>query len=291
LRDTALCYRFKALIKKNNIQQAITYYERAGIKLTLSTLYDLTFNNHERSNQAAHPPLLYDSKSQPVHAATKAYIIDINSASIAHQLAQPLTAITAQIETLLIQKKQQKEESTVAILERAKHSLLEMGELIHRLKNQTKTQENILSHAFLSQRLKKIVKLYEGDLITFTLTIEPALKKHPIELDWLYFEQCLAILINNSLEAGSPEEIPHVFIQCYYQDNYLHIICHDQGPGIPEAIRPLLFKTPYTSKENGMGIGLSLANMMLQKAKGDIKLINKSPGAHFHIKMPMDLRK
>ena len=64
----------------------------------------------------------------------------------------------------------------------------------------------------------------------------------------------------------------------------------DQGPGIPEAIRPLLFKTPYTSKEKGMGIGLSLAKMMLQKAKGNITLINKSPGTHFHIKMPTDLR-
>lgn len=295
LRDTALCYRYKALIEKNNIHQnmqhAITYYQQTGISLNLSTLYDLTFNNHQGATTTTLLAPLSHRKPQQLHATTQAHIIDINSASIAHQLAQPLTAITTQIETILIQKKKQKNDpNTILILEKSKQALLDMGNLIHRLKNQSKAEDNIRSHAFLSERLKKIIRFYEDDLITFTLTIETTLKKHPIELDWVYFEQCLVILINNSLEACPPEEMTTVFIACHYDSKYLHILFHDHGPGIPQAIRPLIFNSPYTSKEKGTGIGLSLAKTMLNKAKGDIELIDKAPGAHFHITLPMDLK-
>lgn len=252
------------------------------------------YNSYEKnklltSHIVIHPDCQQSSSpfnQRQMHAITREKIIGVNSAAIAHQLAQPLTAITSQIELILVKHNQSKNALLSYDLEKAKEALLDMGQLIHRLKKQDQTVKNTLSQAHIEKRLHYLMGLYKNDPIQLTVTIEPILKQHLIELDWIYFEQALTILINNSLEATEPNQITQVHLTCSWEPPFLKTHIGDEGPGISQDIRPFLFNSQYTNKENGTGIGLSLANAMLTSAHGTITLLDLSPGAHFEIKLP-----
>jgi nitrogen-specific signal transduction histidine kinase len=65
------------------------------------------------------------------------------------------------------------------------------------------------------------------------------------------------------------------------------VTVEDNGPGVPPEIREQIFNPFFTSKKDGVGLGLAIVAKIIDNHRGWIRLENSSgPGAHFHVFLP-----
>ena len=65
------------------------------------------------------------------------------------------------------------------------------------------------------------------------------------------------------------------------------VLVEDSGPGVPADLREQIFNPFFTSKKDGVGLGLSIVAKIVDDHRGWIKLENGSPGARFHVFLPI----
>lgn len=87
------------------------------------------------------------------------------------------------------------------------------------------------------------------------------------------------LLLNGCQAARSGEKDPHVEARLGLRDGMVELEVEDNGPGVPENIRDSLFQ-PFVSegKQNGSGLGLTLAHCVAAEHGGEVVLLTTSPG-------------
>jgi signal transduction histidine kinase len=98
--------------------------------------------------------------------------------------------------------------------------------------------------------------------------------------DAQHIKQVFLNLALNSLYA-LPEEHGEINISFKENNNKIFTLFSDNGPGIPEKIRPLIFEPFFSSKEKGMGLGLAMVKTLLEQNDGSIELQSEGKGATF----------
>ncbi|WP_305987980.1 HAMP domain-containing sensor histidine kinase [Roseibium sp. MMSF_3544] len=107
-------------------------------------------------------------------------------------------------------------------------------------------------------------------------------------------EQIFRVLLNlvrNALQALEAEKdealVRRITLDAVRDDDCVHVIISDTGPGIPENTKKALFKAFHSgSKKGGVGLGLAIVAELLKAHGGTIHLDETSPGACFRLKVP-----
>ncbi|HDJ1441409.1 TPA: two-component system sensor histidine kinase DcuS [Serratia rubidaea] len=97
----------------------------------------------------------------------------------------------------------------------------------------------------------------------------------------------LGNLIENAIEAIDGEEGHEITLSFHHNDNHLHCIVSDDGPGIDPIIGSRIFEQGFSTKGSGRGIGLALILSHLQKLGGSIDF-DSEPGelTQFYVHIP-----
>ena len=112
----------------------------------------------------------------------------------------------------------------------------------------------------------------------------------PILGDHIQLQQVILNLIVNGIDAmrNTPGENRVISIRTSRVENFAELSVSDRGPGIPEDKLKKVFEPFYTSKEEGMGMGLSIARTIIEAHQGAISARNQvHGGASFRIKLPI----
>jgi signal transduction histidine kinase len=137
----------------------------------------------------------------------------------------------------------------------------------------------IINHAIKviqwSKQLKETIVHFNGDG-----------KKYPLLCNPDTLQQVFMNLLINAIEAMQGNGRIHINID--QEKNNYKISVNDNGPGINDQIKPLLFAPFQTTKEGqGTGLGLYISRNIIVNHKGTITLAdNKTPGAGFIIRLP-----
>jgi len=107
-------------------------------------------------------------------------------------------------------------------------------------------------------------------------------------------EQVFVNLITNALQAmqgqaGSQEKTLHIAIQPEVSNGEpgVAVFVEDTGPGVPPELREQIFNPFFTSKKDGVGLGLSIVAKIVDDHRGMIRLEENTPrGARFHVFFP-----
>ncbi len=216
------------------------------------------------------------------------------SASIAHELNQPVAAI--RLNTEFIHKK----------LNEGKADLKDLKEVIehiqldnHRIANIVSTLRDIFrqdeiktTHVHLDElieQVKPIILPQARDLniqLKFDLNVIQAIPLNRNEIS-----QVIINLVNNAVEALSSSGLQNkeIQIQTRVVGNFVVLIVSDNGPGIPESLRPGIFDLMKTHKKQGMGLGLWLCKHIIDRHQGRISYQQSSlGGAEFLIQLPIE---
>jgi signal transduction histidine kinase len=114
---------------------------------------------------------------------------------------------------------------------------------------------------------------------------------HPIVLgDRVHLQQVLLNLIINAMEAM--KDIPderRVSVCTLQRDDEVVVSVTDRGPGIPSEQIPRLFDRFFSTKPEGMGMGLAISRSLIEQHGGRIWVENASDrGAIFRFSIPLD---
>ncbi len=112
----------------------------------------------------------------------------------------------------------------------------------------------------------------------------------PIICDQIQIQQVIINLVGNAIEAmnDTPAENRIISIRTSRVENFAQLTVSDRGPGIPEDKLNEVFEPFYTSKTEGMGMGLSISRTIVEAHDGLITAENRDHGgASFRIRLPL----
>jgi len=115
-----------------------------------------------------------------------------------------------------------------------------------------------------------------------------------IPVDPQLCEQVFVNLITNALQAmQAQEKLPEKTLRLSIAPEVAHgesglgVVIEDTGPGVPPELREQIFNPFFTSKKDGVGLGLSIVAKIIDDHRGTIRLEENSPhGARFHVFFP-----
>jgi signal transduction histidine kinase len=106
-------------------------------------------------------------------------------------------------------------------------------------------------------------------------------------VDRARIERVVLNLAKNALEAIGPRG--EVRLSAGVDGDRAWIEVGDDGPGVPRELRERLFDPFVTSgKDGGTGLGLAIAQNLAEAHGGRLTLLDRSPGAHFRIELPLE---
>jgi signal transduction histidine kinase len=96
----------------------------------------------------------------------------------------------------------------------------------------------------------------------------------------------LSNLLRNAIEAVAPNE-GRVLLLVDARDNYAEFVVQDNGPGLDTKIAPHIFKQRFTTKKEGMGLGLYICHHLVTTMGGTIEAKNcETKGCRFIVRIP-----
>ena len=216
------------------------------------------------------------------------------AAGIAHEMNQPLSAISsyAQASKRLLQSATQDNKiKVVAALDKICDQAIRASEVIHRLRTFVKKRVAQRESVDLNALIYETVNLAKVD--TRTLDHEVLLKlchdkKPKLLADPIQIQQVLLNLIRNGIDAMEHHKgSPLLIYSQWLSDIMIEVSVIDCGLGIDHKTSSGIFNPFFTTKETGMGMGLSVSQTIIHAHGGNIYFSpGKNSGCIFSFSLP-----
>ena len=216
--------------------------------------------------------------------------------AIAHEINQPLTAITnfaVASERLLAAPDPELGEVRDALRQIASQAM-RAGAIIHRIRGLVRARETRRVPADVNGLIREVWALTQSDArlhgVRLALVLADGLPTAIV--DGIQIQQVLLNLIHNAIEAltGDTAAEREVIVQSRRSgDGEIEIAVIDSGPGVDAAIERRLFEPFCTTKELGTGLGLAISRTIIEAHRGRLDFRPNVPrGACFVVTLPAD---
>ena len=215
------------------------------------------------------------------------------TASIAHEVNQPLAGIITNASTCLkmlaadppnVSGAQETARRTVRDGNRA-------ADVIRRLRALFTKRDAVSEPVDLSEAAREVIALSSGDLqrnrITLRATLADGLP--PVTGDRVQLQQVILNLLLNAADAmdGVDDRPRQILVTTERDGDSIRLAVRDRGTGLTPDAADRLFEAFYTTKTNGMGIGLSISRSIIENHGGRLWAEpNTGPGATFCFSVP-----
>ncbi len=206
---------------------------------------------------------------------------------IAHEIKNPLTPIKLWTERLA-KKWYEKTEDFGEVLTKATKTIIKEVEnlrnLVDGFSRFGKMSKINLEPNNINSIIEEIADLY-ADLKG--IKIIKSLQQIPdIDIDREQIKKALINLIDNAIQAETERLWLNTSLDRSFETIKIDII--DEGTGIKEEDKDRLFLPHFSTKKEGMGLGLAIVNTIISKHRGYIRVMdNKPKGSHFIIELPV----
>lgn len=214
------------------------------------------------------------------------------AAGLAHELNQPLTAITQYCDAAIVAmtKGDVVDTDVATCLKEAYEQAQRAGNIIRQLRQFVRKGETEKSPIMLNHLVEQTAKLIEPEArdknvrIILTLTDEIT----DVVLDRIQIAQVLVNLIHNGIDAieTASSEKRAIMIESALDEGFVQVTVQDTGPGLRSLEDA--FKPYETSKSEGLGMGLSISRSIVEAHGGRLWAAPEtSEGARFHFTLPV----
>lgn len=214
------------------------------------------------------------------------------SASIAHELNQPLGALVTDAQTCLRWLKRGDPEAASAAAERLVSSANRASEIVRRTRDRFGKSQAEPPAVNLVQLVQETRTLLERELAAGAVRLIlqpvgdiPLVRAEPVEL-----QQVLINLVINGIDAMRTTDksmrILRISVEAVTTEA-VRTIVSDNGPGIPEEVADNIFDPLFTTKPEGMGMGLAICRAIVEGLGGEMGLLRRDgAGATFGFTLP-----
>src|SRR5258708_858073 len=216
------------------------------------------------------------------------------TASIAHEINQPLGSILTNAETA--DAILQSSSPDIAELKDIVKDILQddrrATEVIRRMRSLLNKAPFELKNLDLNEVVRETVEFLSSLAVGRKVELLSVITRDvlPILGDRIQLQQVILNLVLNGIDAmtDAPSENRTISIRTSRVETFAELSVSDRGPGIPEDKLKEVFEPFYTSKVQGMGMGLSIARTIIEAHHGLICAKNRDHGgASFRIRLPL----
>jgi signal transduction histidine kinase len=216
------------------------------------------------------------------------------TASIAHEMNQPLFAILTNAETAdaILESPTPDIAELKGIVKDILHDDRRASEVIRRMRSLLKKAPFDPKNFDLNEVVRETVDLLSAVAVGRKVELSSFLAPIalPIICDHIQLQQVIINLVVNAIDAmkDTPTANRIINIRTSRVENFAELSVLDRGPGIPEDKLKQVFEPFFTSKAEGMGMGLSIARTIIEAHNGRIWAENQDHGgASFRIRLPL----
>ncbi len=237
---------------------------------------------------------VHELRSELLHVSRLSEMGEMASA-LAHELNQPLTAIINYLEAslrLMARSDESSLDQTKGLMQKASAQALRAGKIIQQLRKFVAKGETERTLEAVNPVVKEAAELamvgtrQHGIVTTFELTGGLP----DIMIDRVQIQQVIMNLVRNAVDALANVERCELTVRTsLFKHSFVQIEVIDTGPGLAKEVAKRLFQPFVTTKENGIGIGLSICRTIVDAHGGELwATANPDGGTVFHVSLPTD---
>ena len=236
---------------------------------------------------------LHDQRMQLAHV-TRVNTVGTLSGALAHELGQPLTSIlaNAQAALRLLDQRPLNQSELRAALEDIAQQDRQAAEVIKHLRTMLKPDDGHFEHVLIPALMREALALGRSTIRLARVEVHarvahdlPAVRGDAVQL-----VQVMLNLIINSCEAMETCALGerHLSLRAKHVDQLVEIVIADTGVGLPARSAEIVFEPFYTTKRNGLGLGLAISQSIVAAHGGSLRADNSGErGAAFYITLPV----
>jgi two-component system sensor kinase FixL len=219
------------------------------------------------------------------------------AASLAHELNQPLSAIASNAAAgrrFLMQGSpdlKMFDELLADVATDARRA----GDIIHGIHNFVRKSEGTRHPVNLNEIIREVLRLLDSDLLGRATSVETRLAPNlkMVDADPVNLQQVLLNLLMNSIEAMQPKPAAkrRILISTSCEADSVVTSVRDYGGGLPRDNPDKIFTHFYSTKPDGMGMGLTIVRSIVEAHGGKLGAENADEGARFFFSLPVATKK
>jgi PAS domain S-box-containing protein len=217
------------------------------------------------------------------------------TASIAHEVSQPLSGIILNASTCLRMLKSDPPNIDVAreTLQRAIRDSNRASEVISRLRTLFSKKQTNAEPLDLNELAREVIALLSGELERNNVILTNEFSDHlpTVHGDRVQLQEVILNLLRNASDAmSSIEDRPRqMVLKTEMEDGHVRLLVRDSGVGFTPEVARQMFESFYTTKSDGMGVGLSISRSIIEANRGRLwATVNDGPGATFAFSIPCE---
>ena len=254
----------------------LTWVDGRLAQMVIAT--DITPRRHAEAQAA--------QQNERAQTASRLITMGEMASSVAHELNQPLTAINNYCNGMVsrIKSQQISNEDLLVALEKTARQANRAGQIIQRIRSFVKKSEPNRSPSEVATLVSNAMELAEIELRRHNVRLSHyiAARLPVVVVDRILIEQVLINLMKNAAESIADAELPtprrnvelRVVPKVIDQQSVVEFSVIDSGLGISPEAMGRLYDAFYSTKTDGMGIGLKLCRSIIESHQGRLKAEN-----------------
>ncbi len=271
-----------------NLTVSLVRSDTGAARHFISVVEDITAQNNAEEE-------LKRLRHQLWHADRVAQIAAV-TASLAHELSQPLAAILTNAQTglgLMAAGNPDLDEIhdiLADIVEDEKRAVA----VVRGLRNLLRRKETVREKINLADAIRQIVEMLHSELLEKQVQLRLELEPDSlVSADTAQVQQVVLNLVMNALEAMQGQAVGQRRLELtmtHTDAGEALVAVRDSGPGILDDLQKKVFEPFWTSKQEGLGIGLVISRSIIESYKGRLWFSNNlDQGVTFYFTLPLTL--
>lgn len=261
---------------------------KSARRVNVQVITEITEQKQAQAIKRQHQEILHQSS----RLATLAEI----ASSLAHELNQPLMAIASYNDACLRMVKASRfdKNDLIAALQRCREQALRAGKIIGRVRDFIRSRRTSPSPCDVNALVGESIELLETQLDDGGVSVELSLSKTlaPTHADHTLLVQVIVNLVTNAIDAmakSEPSRRRLSLTTTQATSGEIIVAVADQGPGLAEDVGDQLYTPLFTTKSQGLGLGLAICRSVVEAHGGRIwHEANGDGGCTFYFTLPAE---
>jgi len=259
---------------------------KSSRRVSVQVITDISEKKRAKALKQQHQDML--------HQTARLAALAEMATSLAHEVNQPLMAIASYNDACLrmLAAPGIEKQDLVTALKRSREQALRAGKIIGRVRDFIRSRRPSPTHFDINALIRESLELLESQLEDNAVITELSLSEAKLitHADRTLLLQVIVNLVQNAIDAME-ESVPSCrrldLSSARAADGAIRVSVSDQGAGIPEAIAIRLYTPLFTTKSQGLGLGLSICRSVVEAHGGRIwHSANPVNGCTFHFTLP-----
>ena len=256
----------------------------------------------QKSNAALHAEIVARKEAEEELRRSRTQLAHMNrvlqlgelAASIAHEVNQPLAAVMtdAGAATRWLDARPPDPNETRKALARIQDSTTRAADVIARIRTLAKKSPLQMTRIDLNETITSVLALGGSEIERNRIQVCTELQGDlpAVEGDRVQLQQVVLNLVMNAMDAMTGSEPRHLVISTRQVGDKVRVSVCDSGSGLDCAAAERLFDPFYTTKPEGMGMGLAICRSIIRSHGGQLSARGNVPrGAIFEFELPIQL--